>query len=157
MNFDELYNKHHSQVRKTVAKYLRNEADIDDIVQEVFLTAYVELDSFHGNSDVSTWLTKIAMNKSIDFIRKSRITFVGDSPEETSLDNPEDELITRESMREVQRYLHDIPIVRRRTIEMRELEGKSYKDISEKLDVPVNTLKTWVKRYREKVKNLVSP
>ncbi len=68
-SFRQLVELHHKPIRMYLAKYVRSLADVDDIAQEVFVVAFSQLDRFRGDSKFSTWLTGIARNKALEFLR----------------------------------------------------------------------------------------
>lgn len=71
--FREFVEEHHRRVLRLVMSFVGNTEDSEDIAQEVFLEAYKALPSFYGASALSTWLHRIAVNASLDFLRaKSR-------------------------------------------------------------------------------------
>ncbi len=67
---EELYNQYSQKVYSTILSYTKNEEDAQELLQDVFVTVYNSAESFKFNSSVSTWIYKISINKSIDFIRK---------------------------------------------------------------------------------------
>ena len=67
--FSEIVVLHQGRVRGFVGRFVRNPNTIDDIAQDVFLAAYRSLDSYHGDSSLSTWLLGIARNRALAFLR----------------------------------------------------------------------------------------
>jgi len=63
VTLEELVTRHGRQVARTVHRLLGWSDGADDVVQEVFLAAFKKLESFRGESEISTWLTRIAINK----------------------------------------------------------------------------------------------
>ena len=70
--FDEIVERHKSAVFRAAMAALRNREDAEDVTQETFVTAYLKLDSFRGEAQVRTWLSRIAWNKSMDHRRRGR-------------------------------------------------------------------------------------
>lgn len=160
MDFDELYKDNYKQIRSTISRYLKSEEDIEDVTQTTFFKAYLGMDSFRGDSNVTTWLTRIAINEAISRIRINKRevdTLVSITPDDGSEDDPESILSTKEGVQEVQRYLATLPEKRFACIVGRELEGKSFKVLSEEVSTPVSTVKTWVKRDRDRIKDIINP
>jgi len=60
---------HHKPIRMYLAKHVQCSADVDDIAQDVFVVAFRQLERFRGDSKFSTWLTGIAHNKALEFLR----------------------------------------------------------------------------------------
>ncbi len=69
--FAELYRQHNRYVRAIGRSILRSR-DLDDMCQETFLLAFMRLDSFEGNSQFRTWITRIAINQCLVILRKGR-------------------------------------------------------------------------------------
>ncbi|MDF3028807.1 MAG: polymerase, sigma-24 subunit, subfamily [Fluviicola sp.] len=72
MTLELLYEKHAKQVYNLVLQYVQNVNDAEEITQDVFLAAYKSLDKFRNESNHSTWLYRIAINKSLDFLKAKR-------------------------------------------------------------------------------------
>ncbi len=70
--FDELIRRHHSRIYATVYHMTSNREDTDDLTQETFLKAYKALRSFKGDSSFYTWIYRIAVNKTINFLKQRR-------------------------------------------------------------------------------------
>lgn len=68
----ELIDQHYHLVQRTAYRILKNTADAEDVTQEVSLKVLFKLHTFEGQSAFSTWLTRIAINESLMFLRKSR-------------------------------------------------------------------------------------
>ncbi|MFA6566626.1 MAG: RNA polymerase sigma factor [Victivallales bacterium] len=76
--FSPVINEHIGMLRNFVYRIVLNEHDADDIVQEAFITAYNKAGSFKGKSKFSTWLCRIACNRSLTMMRAGRKTIVTD-------------------------------------------------------------------------------
>ena len=68
-SFRQLVELHHKPIRMYLAKHVQCSADVDDIAQDVFVLAFRQLNRFRGDSKFSTWLTGIARNKALEFLR----------------------------------------------------------------------------------------
>lgn len=146
-------------------RYLRRigvkDHDIDDVMQNTFLKAYVNINSFNcDKGKFSSWVYRIAHNESITFLKKSgrsAITVDDDtlwevieSAEDISLDT--DKLKLREAVSDAiskldQKYAE--PIV------LHYIEGKSYQEISYILKIPVSSVGVRISRAKLKLKNLL--
>lgn len=67
---ERLYHHYADKVYNTVISYTKNEEDAEELLQDVFVTIYNTASKFQFNSSVSTWIYRIAVNKSLDFLRK---------------------------------------------------------------------------------------
>ncbi len=68
--FEELYQLFSIKVHNTALSYLQNVEDAEEVTQDVFTTIYRKADQFQGNSSVNTWIYRIAVNSSLNFIKK---------------------------------------------------------------------------------------
>lgn len=69
MTFPDLYRSFKNLVYNLALQYVQNTEDAEEITQDVFVKIYDKLDSFKGNSDIKTWIYRITINQSLDFIR----------------------------------------------------------------------------------------
>lgn len=151
---DSLYN--------TAYRMTRNAADAEDLVQETYLKAYRYYDKFEEGTNFKAWLFKIMKNTFINNYRRQQLTppqsDFADIEEsfETSLNkdaggqikNPEEEFLETVLDEDVQRSLDDLPADYRMVVVLADLEGFSYKEIAEILEVPVGTVMSRLYRGR---------
>ena len=151
---DSLYN--------TAYRMTRNAADAEDLVQETYLKAYRYYDKFEEGTNFKAWLFKIMKNTFINNYRRQQLTPPqSDFAEieesfETSVSkdaggqikNPEEEFLETVLDEDVQRSLDDLPPDYRMVVLLADLEGFSYKEIAEILDVPVGTVMSRLYRGR---------
>ena len=137
-------------------RVLRDEEQARDVVQDAFLKAFGSLDRFEGRSGFYTWLYRIVMNLCLDATRRDRSGQHVDWSEEVAhggaaqaalaaADDPQEPdpaaALERSELREqLARAIDDLPEDARRTIELREIDGLSYKEIAECLGVPKGTV-----------------
>jgi len=72
-DFRTIVETHQEKVRSTCFRFLNNREDADDAAQEVFVQVYESLSHFRKESELSTWIYRIAVNKSLDLLRKSQL------------------------------------------------------------------------------------
>lgn len=70
MSFREIVDTHKTRVFNTAISFLQNREDAEDLTQEVFIEVYHSLEKFKGESSISTWIYRITVNKSLDYLRK---------------------------------------------------------------------------------------
>jgi RNA polymerase sigma-70 factor (ECF subfamily) len=70
--FKVLVDEHQKRVLNTCYRFVNNREDAEDLTQEVFLEVYKSISRFRGDSKLSTWIYRIAMTKSLDFLRKQK-------------------------------------------------------------------------------------
>ena len=167
--FDLLVLKYQQKVAGVVSRYLRDQADIQDVVQEAFIKAYRALPNFRGDSAFYTWIYRIAINTAKNYlVSKSRRPPVRDVDAEVaeqldagerlkSRDTPEDELMMQEVERAVWQAINSLPDELRTAITLREIDGMSYEEIAQVMECPVGTVRSRIFRAREIIDSALQP
>ena len=151
----------------TVLGMVQNENDAEDITQEVFVKAFESIAGFKGESKLSTWLYRIAVTKSLDFLRskkrKKRFAFV------TSLFGANEEVIhqppdfnhpgvvldNKQRAAVLFKAVDKLPEQQKVAFTLHKLEGLSYKEISEVLNTTVPAVESLMQRARGNLKKLL--
>jgi RNA polymerase sigma-70 factor (ECF subfamily) len=132
--------------------------DAQDIVQEAFLRALRFFGGFRGG-DSRAWLLKIVRNTSYSWVRKNRPAQLADEfdetkhSDETATDNAETKLLSRAESERVRKALEALPLTFREVLVLREIEGLSYKEISEVTGVAMGTVMSSLSRARQKLRD----
>jgi len=148
--FDQIVERHKGAVFRAALAALRNREDAEDVTQETFITAYRKLDTFRGESQVRTWLSRIAWNRSMDERRRGRFRrFLHlDEPDAAELRTPEADperasLAGSVSAR-VRREIERLPAHLRDTLLLVSAGDLDYKGIGLTLGVAEGTVKSRV-------------
>lgn len=145
--FERLYERHVRDVYRYVLVVLRNPADAEDVTQTTFLNAYRAFRRGERPLKPQNWLITIAHNAC-----RTRAVRASRRPREVPLDDVVSQLAVPEqekpSIRELLRALGRLPFNQRAALAMRELEGRSYEEIAETLDVSVPAVEALVARAR---------
>ena len=164
-----LVEKYQNRVYSMVYGMVRNREDARDITQDAFVKAYNNLDSFRLESSFYTWLYRIAMNLAIDFLRKSKRRPTTEFDEtiatrdEGGIDEVHNTLSPRAALERKQLYdrimsaMQKLPDDQRQVILLRELEGLSYREISDVMDIPEGTVMSRLFYARKKLQKLLGP
>ena len=168
--FDWLVNHYHGPVYNLILGMLGDTADSADAAQEVFLKAFKGIRHFRQGSSLKTWLYRIAIRAALNhrrwFKRHLQMNVSIDAePEEgfASIDledlgaTPFDQLAAQEIQVAVQGALQQVPEVFRGAVILRDLEGLSYEEVAEVLDVSVGTVKSRILRGRRALKEILEP
>jgi len=155
--FGELVLRHQDFIFNVVKSYVRFEEEARDITQDVFLKAYENIEKFRGDSKFSSWLYRIAYNLSINWSErvKGRETqldegFAETIPEEASA---ADELFDRELvLSRIKEIIEEIPLKYKVVIKLYYFEEKSYQEIADTLEIPINTVKIQLLRAKELIR-----
>lgn len=154
--FSELVKRHKEKVRNIIYLTLSNNEMVDDIAQEVFITVYRNLKNFRFESQFTTWLYRITINKCKDYLRKKNIRkiFLPLQEEEPVFENINEDSDIKQIVRDAVAALPDklrIPIV------LKDLEGFSYQEIAESMQCEIGTVKSRIFRGREALKKILRP
>jgi RNA polymerase sigma-70 factor (ECF subfamily) len=161
--FDALLRKYEDRVYTLCRYMLENAQDADDAAQDTFVKAFQGLKSFTPTSSFYTWLYRIAVNTCLDHKRKfslHSLFFSADNEDHidsfpSHAPSPEAAYATMQSMQALQTALNSLSKKLRIVIVLTELEGLSYEEIAEVLDVSVGTVKSRISRAREELKKIM--
>lgn len=156
--FAVLVQRHKEKVRNIIYLTMSSSNMVDDVAQDVFLTVYRNLNNFRFESQFTTWLYRITVNKCKDYMRKIKLrnifTPINDAEnkaDETA--NPEGSDISGI----VQRAIARLPEKLRVPLLLKDIEGMSYQEISETIECEIGTVKSRIFRAREGLKNILKP
>ena len=160
--FRLLVERYERRVAATVVGMLGYGAEADDVGQEVFIRFYRSLDRFRGDAALGTYLTRIAINLSLNELkrRKRRQFFqVFSRAGEPEFDIPDyvDEAEQRAVQAHVQRALHMLDADFRSVVVLRMIEGFSTKETADILGLPQGTVLSRLARAQKKLKGLLEP
>lgn len=167
--FDLLVLKYQLRLSKLVSRFLRNQSDVPDVVQEAFIKAYRALPNFRGDSAFYTWLYRIGINTAKNhLVAQSRKNPVNGLDAQEAEDygasewlkeyaSPEREALTAELEKTIYQAMGDLPPDLREAITLREIEGLSYEEIAEVMDCPVGTVRSRIFRAREAIDGKLEP
>ena len=168
--FDWLITHYHGPVYSLVYGMLADSADAADITQEVFLKAYKGIRGFRRGSQLKTWIYRIAVREALNFRRwvwrhLRQQTSIDAPPDEHSpalcledlAATPFDQMATREMQAFVRSALERIPDAFRSAVLLRDLEGLSYEEVAEVLDISVGTVKSRILRGRRALREQLEP
>jgi RNA polymerase sigma-70 factor, ECF subfamily len=159
--FAEIVELYKDKVFQICYRMLGNRHESEDIAQEAFIRAYVNIHTFNQNRKFSTWLFRIATNLCIDRIRKKKPDYYLDaevsgtdgltmySQVAADIQMPEDEVEELELQATIQEAISKLPEKYRSVIVLKYIEELQLREISDILDLPLGTVKTRIHRGRE--------
>ena len=161
--FEDLVAAYEKNVYTLALRMVGNPQDAEDMAQEAFLKAYRSLPQFRGDSKFSVWLYRIVSNVCLDWLRAQKrrpadsLTEEDEEGEESQMDLPDEsalpeELLERRLTREaVQRGLLSLSAEQRQILLLREIQGLSYEEIGQTLDLEPGTVKSRIFRARKRL------
>lgn len=163
--------QHNRRLFRVARSLLRDDGEAEDALQEAYLKAFASLRSFRGESSLSTWLTRIVVNESLQRMRGRKMVLIEDTampideqPEnvvqfpvagQSPLD-PERSVAQREITRLLERAIDSLPDDFRTVLVMRTIEGMSIEETAELLGIKPETVKTRLFRARSLLKDALA-
>jgi RNA polymerase sigma-70 factor (ECF subfamily) len=168
--FDWLVTYNHAAVFNLAYGILSNAADAADVTQEVFLRAFRGIHGFRRGSSLKTWLYRIAVREALNHRRwswrhhRNQVSLEADTENEKAAMELEDDdatpfdlLASSEINQAVRTALAAVPEVFRSAVILRDLEGLSYEEVAEVLEVSVGTVKSRILRGRRALREALEP
>lgn len=164
--FESLMTAYENRIYSLALRSTGSEQDAADITQEVFLRAWKNLDSFRGDSSLSTWLYRVTSNLCVDFARKKAAegmpTSIDDeeSPaadlaDPSRMAQPEAAAENSELREELQFALAQLSEEHRRVVLLRDVAGMTYTDIARTLGLEEGTVKSRLARARASLRKIL--
>ncbi|HEY7371437.1 MAG TPA: RNA polymerase sigma factor [Polyangia bacterium] len=154
--FELLMRRHNQRIYRVVRSVLRDSAEIEDVIQQAYVQAFLHLDQFGGDARWSTWVCRIAINEALARLRqRGRFVSIEALSEDAMADvskgtttDPERATAGREFGHLVEQAIDHLPDIYRSVLIMREVEGMSTSEAAAVLDVEPEVIKTRLHRAR---------
>lgn len=158
--FERLVRKHERDIFNAALRMAGDHADAEDVAQEALVKAYAAFDSFELGTNFRAWILRIVTNTYINEFRRRRrapdmTTWdllaredLGKASREQGDDDPQDAVLESQLDAEVEEALAGIPDVFREAVVLCDMQGMSYREIADALDVPIGTVRSRIARGR---------
>jgi len=166
--FDTLANRYASDIYGLLFRLTQDAEEASDLTQETFLSALKAISKFRGEADLKTWLFRIAINESRNRFRwwkrrRRDVTIsldvtIGESDTPLSETfpsdalNPEEKTLRGEREKILREALNDLPEIFREAVVLCDIEGLSYEEIAQTLEVNIGTIKSRIARGRDELR-----
>ena len=148
--FSKLYDATSAKLLGVCLRILQDKAAAEDALQDSFVKVWKNADRYQVNGlSPMTWLITIARNTAIDRLRATRFESDVDALSETlpsSGRSPEGDAIAASEVRRIVDCLDELEDDRRTAVKSAYLQGQTYADLARRFDVPLNTMRTWLRR-----------
>jgi RNA polymerase sigma-70 factor (ECF subfamily) len=161
-SFEEIYRAYSGFVCNVAFRMVQDTQKAEEITQEVFVTVFRKLNTFQHKSTLKTWLYRITVNMSINYIKKiQKDTFRMVEYDETMVpDKAESEIQIKDNKEYhegiIRKLLALLNPDQRACVVLRNIEGMSYAEVARSLNININTVRSRLKRAREKLLSLRS-
>jgi RNA polymerase sigma-70 factor (ECF subfamily) len=153
-SFELVMRRYNRRLFRAVRAILKDDAEVEDVIQEAYVSAYAHLADFSGRARFSTWLTRIAVHEAFGRLRKRRRsepwdgTTGEDEAMTTPVPSPEQHASDGELRKLLERVVDTLPEAFRTVFVLRAVEQLSVAETSEVLGIPEDTVKTRLHRAR---------
>jgi len=168
--FGILVEKYHKKLTRLLARMVRDQSEIEDIVQDSFIKAYRAINNFRGDSAFYTWLYRIGINtaknhlvslgrrpKAMNDVEIEDVENFEDGQELRNVETPENSMMTKEIVATVNDTIESLPDELKEAISLREMDGLSYEEIAELMQCPIGTVRSRIFRAREAIADKLKP
>ena len=167
--FDLLVIKYQHKILAIVGRYVKDNGEVHDVVQETFIKAYRALANFRGDSAFYTWIYRIAINTAKNHlvargrrppsrdVDMDEAEFYSGSDSLRDIDTPESQLMKDQLEKVVHAAIRALPEDLRTAVTLREMDGLSYEEIAEVMGCPVGTVRSRIFRARESIDKQIEP
>ncbi len=166
--FNLLVQKYQFRIKHLVGRFVKDESEQEDIVQEAFIKAYRAITRFRGDSAFYTWLYRITVNTAKNYLVAS-----GRRPPARDVDldevvhsrgadglvetNAPDKILENDQLVcAVKQAIANLPDELKEAIQLRELDGLSYEDIAQVMECPIGTVRSRIFRAREAIERAIT-
>ncbi|MGZ8517781.1 MAG: RNA polymerase sigma factor [Chitinophagaceae bacterium] len=148
-----LYERYSKAMYNTALRISGNRADAEDILQESFIDAFVQLRSFENKATFGAWLKQIVVFKSIALLKKRKLSFAGleKETEELADENMPDENEIEFTVQGIKKAMNQLPDGYRAVLSLYLLEGYDHEEIAEIMRISQSTVRTQYKRGKQKL------
>lgn len=156
-----VYKRYYGYIMAVTIRYVRHEMEAEEITNECFVKAFNKLGTFKRHEDEEilektfrSWIARIAVNASIDFMRAQKnVTMLDDASQKDLLShavNNKQQL----DMKDILNLLNQLSDIQKAIFNLYEIEGYSHEEIGEKLNIPESTSRTYLARAKQKLRKL---
>lgn len=164
MTLAEIYKTHSSMVYTMAYKYALNAEDAEEITQDVFVLVHEKIADFREDSKLETWIYRITINKSIDFLRskkrlKNQVHYRTDNEAANYLasaqQNPAQILENDQGIKNLLQCIYQLPQNQQQALILLKMEQKTQKEVAEILDITPKAVESLFQRAKKNLKKML--
>lgn len=163
--FRQLVEENMDRIVNTCYGFVKDRQDAEDIAQNVFIQAYKSISSFRGDSKLSTWLYRIAVNQSLNFIKSSKRKNIFQSLESpfggskrdiaSKQDTSSEKMEKDEQIELLHTMIGKLPENQRIALTLNKFEDLSYQEVADIMDISVPAVTSLINRGKENLKKKI--
>ena len=165
--FEPLFMRHKDTIYAMLVKRATNADDVEDLLQEAFMKAFVNINRYNPDYDFGAWICTIAKNTFVDFNRSRRSNALNPDNNlplegrcttnaQAASPTPEESIINAQQRAQIERYIATLPQDYRELFTLRFMEEYTYEEIAETLQMKLGTVKTRIFRVRAMMCKLIT-
>jgi len=162
--YEVIVKKYQTRIIHLCFKYTKNYSDAEEVAQEAFLKAYRSLETFRFDSKFYSWLHRISINCSLNYINSKEKAKEKETISENSCliderkgvgDRPDEYYNLSELSEVIEKTFEELPEELKLIVKLREIDDLSYDEISNKIGIPIGTVRSRLHRAREILINII--
>lgn len=164
--FARLVSRYHRAIFGIAFRMVGNASEAEDLCQEIFLRVYQNIDSYDASYPFAPWIYRVACNLTLNRLKRRSLALTSltvevdgeeqERPIADTRENPEQEMIRRSRAQQLQHAIMSLPENYRLAFTLKYVEDLTAEEIGEIMQVPRNTVKTWLFRAREMLRSKLS-
>jgi len=169
LNLEQIYTEHKDLVYNLALSYVQNIEDAEEITQDVFVKVYENLSSFNGKSKISTWLYRITINKSLDFLKakkaQKRFAYITSIFKDNTTSLKYDEghfnhpgvlLEDKENLQRIFSAINRLNEKQKTVLILNKIEGRSQKEVAEIMELNIKAVESLIFRAKNNLHKLLN-
>lgn len=148
-----LYERYSKAMFNTALRITANRADAEDVLQDSFTDAFLQLKSFESKASFGAWLKQIVVYKSIALLKRRKISFADLQPETATMadEEPLDEAEIEYNVAAIKKAINELPDGYRAVLSLYLLEGYDQEEIADIMQISHSTVRTQYKRGKQRL------
>ncbi len=157
--YEILVRRYQNKLLRFARRIVNNTEDAEEVVQDTFINLYKTVERIDTAKKFTSYLYTVAKNSAISYVRKRHMhVSVQDIPEIPDESLTPEEFTEKAVIKEsIKTSLHKLPVKYRTVISLYYFRDLSYEEIAGKLDIPINTVRTHIKRAKEMLVGIIKP
>jgi RNA polymerase sigma factor (sigma-70 family) len=153
--FTQLYSNYSKEVFNSITRLVSNNVEAEDLLQESFIAAYQNIKQFDKHTNFKAWIKRIAINKSITFLRKKKIVFNEWNDKIDALDEKIDETAFSFQVEAIKSAIQQLPYTYKTIVQLYVLDEIPQEEIGQMLGLSHNTVRIQYHRAKQKILQLL--
>lgn len=153
--YEKLIVKYNKPIFRLAARLVRYSDDAEEVTQSVFVKAYEKLSSYNPQYKFFSWLYRITVNESLNFLRDKNYITEADESIGTEEENPGNIYDHNETSKKIENALYELDLLYRVPVVLKHFMNYSYKELSDLLNVPEKTVKSRLFTGRQLLKDIL--